>query len=130
MNDTSPSRLPRPDRGQRLRLRLRGSAVAAQLQAPTGDHDGDSPTDDDGRLRKWLLTGMRYVLPVVVVVCGLVIMALGSENDLEGGASIVSAGLAIYFLNWLYRIGVAGDRERDTEEAAREYFAQHGRWPS
>jgi hypothetical protein len=82
------------------------------------------------RRHRWLLTGIRYVLPVVVTVCGLVIMAFGSETDLEGGASIVSAGLAIYFVNWLYRIGVSGDRERDTEEAAREYFAQHGRWPS
>jgi hypothetical protein len=78
----------------------------------------------------WLLVGIRYVLPVVVTLCGLVFMALGGETDLEGGASLVSAGLAIYFLNWLYRIGVQGDRERDSEEAAREYFARHGRWPS
>jgi hypothetical protein len=58
-----------------------------------------------------------------------VVMAIGSENDLEGGAGIISAGLAIYFLNWLYRIGVSGDREREREEAAREYFSRHGRWP-
>jgi hypothetical protein len=56
-------------------------------------------------------------------------MALGSETDLEGGASIVSAGLAIYFLNWLFRIGVTGDRERDAEQAARDYYKRHGRWP-
>jgi fructose-specific phosphotransferase system IIC component len=80
-----------------------------------------------GRL---LLTGVRYVLPSVVVLAGTVVMALGSENDLEGGAGIVSAGLAIYFLNWLYRIGVAGDRERDDEEAARDYYTRHGRWPN
>ena len=43
-------------------------------------------------------------------------MALGSETDLEGGASIVSAGLAIYFLNWLFRMGAAGDDERDAED--------------
>jgi len=73
---------------------------------------------------------MRYVLPAVVTIAGLVIMALGGENNLEGGASIVSAGLAIYFLNWLFRIGAAGDRERDAEQAAREYFNRHGRWPS
>jgi hypothetical protein len=79
--------------------------------------------------RGWLLPGIRYVLPVVVVTAGLVVMALGSESDLEGGASIVSAGLAIYFVNWLYRIGASGDRERDTEDRAREYFARHGHWP-
>jgi hypothetical protein len=78
---------------------------------------------------RWLLVGMRYVLPAAIVIGGLVIMALGSENDLEGGASIVSAGLAVYFLNWLFRIGARGDREREDEQAAREYFARHGRWP-
>ena len=78
----------------------------------------------------WLLVGVRYLLPIVVVIAGLVAMAFGSEADLEGGAGLVSAGLAIYFLNWLFRIGAAGDRERDTEQAARDYYNEHGRWPS
>ena len=77
----------------------------------------------------WLLVGIRYVLPAAIVIAGIVIMALGSENDLEGGASIVSAGLAIYFINWLFRTGAAGDREREREDEAREYFDRHGRWP-
>jgi hypothetical protein len=81
------------------------------------------------RIIAWLLVGIRYVLPAAIVLAGLVIMALGSENDLEGGASIVSAGLAVYFLNWLFRIGARGDLERKDEDAAREYFARHGRWP-
>jgi fructose-specific phosphotransferase system IIC component len=81
------------------------------------------------RARSRLLIGIRYVLPAVVTIAGIIVMAFGSETDLEGGASIVSAGLAIYFLNWLFRIGVTGDRERDDERAAREYFKRHGRWP-
>jgi hypothetical protein len=81
------------------------------------------------RFRARLLIGIRYVLPAVVTVAGVVVMAFGSETDLEGGASIVSAGLAIYFLNWLFRIGVTGDRERDAEQAARDYYKRHGRWP-
>jgi len=72
---------------------------------------------------------VRYALPAVVVLAGLVIMSFGSETDLEGGASILSAGLAIYFINWLFRIGAAGDRDREREDAAREYFDEHGRWP-
>ena len=83
----------------------------------------------DRRPPAWLLTGIRYVLPALVTLAGLVIMAFGSETDLEGGASIVSAGLAIYFINWLFRIGADGDRERDDEAAARDYFDRHGRWP-
>jgi hypothetical protein len=79
--------------------------------------------------RPWSLVALRYVLPALVTLVGLVIMAMGSETDLEGGAAIVSAGLAIFFLNWLFRAGVAGDRDREAEDAARDYFDRHGRWP-
>ena len=89
-------------------------------------------TMNDGEPRRsasWLLIVVRYVLPAAVVLGGLIVMALGSEADLEGGASIVSAGLAIYAMNWLYRASVDGDLVRDEEEAARDYFEVHGRWP-
>jgi hypothetical protein len=72
---------------------------------------------------------LRYVLPAAVVLAGLIVMALGSESELEGGAGIVSAGIAIFFINWLFRAGADGERERDREDAAREYFDRHGRWP-
>ncbi len=72
---------------------------------------------------------LRYVLPAAVVLGGSIVMALGSEADLEGGGGIVSAGLAIFFINWLFRTGAAGDDEREREDAAREYFDRHGRWP-
>lgn len=76
-----------------------------------------------------LMVVVRYVVPGAVVLAGLIVMALGSEADLEGGAGIVSAGLAVYAMNWLYRVSVDGDRERDAEEAARDYLDRHGHWP-
>jgi hypothetical protein len=72
---------------------------------------------------------VRYVLPAIGVLAGLVVMALGGESNVEGGAGIVGASLAIYAMNWLYRASVNGDRERDAEEAARDYFDAHGYWP-
>ncbi len=72
---------------------------------------------------------LRYLLPAAGVIAGLIVMALGSEAELEGGAGIVGASLAIYAVNWLYRAGVEGDRERDREEAARLYLDKHGYWP-
>jgi hypothetical protein len=75
------------------------------------------------------LGALRYVLPGAVVIAGLIVMAFGSEADLEGGAGIVSAGLGIFLLNWLFRVGVAGERERDAEDGAREHFERYGRWP-
>jgi len=72
---------------------------------------------------------LRYVLPAAVVIAGIVVMSLGSESELEGGAGIISAGIAIFFINWLFRAGAAGERQRDREDEAREYFDRHGRWP-
>ena len=96
----------------------------ADLTPPT-----DSPRKRKSLWPSWLLDVLRYVLPALVVLGGLVVMSFGDENHLEGGAGIVSAGLAIYFVNWLFRAGVSGDREREAEEAARDYFERHGRWP-
>ena len=79
--------------------------------------------------RRWLLIGVRYVLPAAVIIAGIVVMSLGSETDLEGGSGIVSAGLAIILVNWLFRAGIAGERQREREDAAREYFDRYGRWP-
>jgi hypothetical protein len=72
---------------------------------------------------------VRYVLPGAVVLAGIVVMALGSEAELEGGAGIVSAGIAIFFINWLFRAGATGERQREDEDRARDYFDRHGRWP-
>ena len=94
--------------------------------------DARSSTEQDGsppEQARWLTVGLRYVLPGVVVLGGLIVMAFGSEADLEGGAGIVSAGLAVYAMSWLYRASVDGDRVREEEEAAREYYGAHGRWP-
>ena len=76
------------------------------------------------------MVAIRYVLPAATVLAGIVVMAMGTESDLEGGAGIVSAGLAIYFINFLFRLGAAGDREREHEDRAREHFDRHGRWPN
>jgi hypothetical protein len=89
----------------------------------------DQRAGETGEKRPASMALLRYVLPGVVVVAGIVVMALGSEADLEGGGGIVSAGLAIFFVNWLFRTGAAGDRERDAEDRAREYYDRHGRWP-
>jgi hypothetical protein len=76
-----------------------------------------------------LMIVVRYVLPAAVVLAGLILMALGGENNMEGGAGIVSAGLAVYAMNWLYRASFDDRRVRAEEEAARAYLTTHGHWP-
>ena len=88
-----------------------------------------SSSDLDLRTEHWAMGAVRYVLPALVVLAGVIVMGFGRDVDLEGGAGIISAGLAIYAMNWLYRTAVDGDRERDAEEAARRYLDEHGHWP-
>lgn len=73
---------------------------------------------------------VRYVLPAVLILAGFVLLAVGSSsNRWDGFAMCVGAGLAVLLLNAFIRIGAKGDRERDREEAARAYLAEHGHWP-
>jgi hypothetical protein len=73
---------------------------------------------------------VRYVLPAVIAVVGVLVLVFNRTlTGLEGFAMGIGVAGSILLLNVLYRIGVAGDRERDDEEAARVYFDEHGRWP-
>ncbi len=73
---------------------------------------------------------VRYWLPALVCLAGVAAMILGPvESRTEGGAAIVGAGLAIYLINVLFRIGATGDLERGDEQDARDYYLQHGFWP-
>ncbi len=71
---------------------------------------------------------VRWILPALICLGGLVAIAV-RPADAEGGAMIVGAGLSVWLLNLLYRVGVSGDRERDREDRAREFYDRHGRWP-
>jgi hypothetical protein len=73
---------------------------------------------------------VRTWLPVAIIVIGLaIILATRTETGAEGGGMLVAAGISVWLLNWFYRLGVRGDRERDREDRARSYFDAHGRWP-
>jgi hypothetical protein len=76
------------------------------------------------------MLAVRYLLPLALFLGGLVLLAIEPNSiGLEGLAMATGAALSVLFLNWLFRAGVRGDRERDDEEAARDYYAEHGRWP-
>jgi len=77
-----------------------------------------------------ILSFTRTWLPVIVVAVGVIVWLIDPSVDTaEGSAGIIGAGLAIWLLNILFRVGVKGDRERDEETEAREFFDRHGHWP-
>ena len=76
------------------------------------------------------MPAIRYGLPAALVVAGFVILfAADGSTRWDGWAMCVGAGLALLLLNVLFRYGARGDEERDAEEKAREYLAEHGHWP-
>ena len=73
---------------------------------------------------------IRYAVPTVVCVAAFVMFAvLPSPTNVAAGSALLGAGLAIGLMNLMFRVGAEGDEERRAEDAARDYFAQHGRWP-
>ena len=77
-----------------------------------------------------LLNVVRFGIPVVLVLAGLVVLVVGSGwLRYDGFALFVGAGLSVALLNVLFRLGASGDRERDDEERARVFLSEHGHWP-
>jgi hypothetical protein len=74
------------------------------------------------------VNAVRYGVPLALLIAGVVVAGT-SGSGVVAGAMFVSAATAVLLLNVLYRIGVAGDRDRDREEEARRFFDEHGRWP-
>ncbi len=76
------------------------------------------------------LRAVRYWLPVALVLAGIVsLFVIDSSDRFEAFAMLVGSGLSVALLNVLFRYGSRGDRERQAEDDAREYYAEHGRWP-
>jgi len=73
---------------------------------------------------------VRYLLPLVLFIAGWVVLFVADDSvRWDGWGMCMGAAGAILLLNVLFRVGAKGDQERDDEHAAREYYAEHGRWP-
>ena len=72
---------------------------------------------------------VRYGIPLVLFVAGVVVAATSGRIGMAAGAMFISAATAVLLLNVIYRIGVEGDKDRTREEDARRFFDEHGRWP-
>ena len=81
----------------------------------------------------------RIWLPVLIAACGVALIVAGhgsysnlaTTHSLESalGVSLIIVAIIVWMINWLYRLGVSSNRDRDEEERAREYFDRTGRWP-
>jgi ABC-type transport system involved in cytochrome bd biosynthesis fused ATPase/permease subunit len=84
-----------------------------------------------GKAARVLLTATRVWLPAAIAVVGIVAIVLGHGHTAVAGAGVVlvGIGLIVWMINWMFRMSVESNRDREREEEAREYFDRHGRWP-
>jgi protein-S-isoprenylcysteine O-methyltransferase Ste14 len=81
----------------------------------------------------------RLWLPLAIAVAGVVLIVIGHGrySDLANSRSLESAAgvalllvaLIVWMVNWMFRLSVRSNLDRDDEEAARVYFDRTGRWP-
>lgn len=89
----------------------------------------DQPQSENPRPSAWTIV-VRYGIGAVMVIAGFVMVVINPGGfGVDGFAMAVGGGLSVLLINWLFRLGVSGDREREREEEARRYFDEHGVWP-
>jgi protein-S-isoprenylcysteine O-methyltransferase Ste14 len=81
----------------------------------------------------------RVWLPVAIAVAGVVLLVIGhgsysdlaNTHSLESGAGVglLVVAVIVWMMNWLFRLSVRSNEEREEEERAREYFDRTGHWP-
>ena len=74
---------------------------------------------------------LRYVVPALVCVAGIVIVvATGGKNfGPDALSALFGAGGAIYLINAFLRMGGEGESQRDYEETHRLFLDRYGFWP-
>jgi protein-S-isoprenylcysteine O-methyltransferase Ste14 len=94
--------------------------------------------DEDG-FGAFLLAFTRIWLPALIAACGVVLIVLGhgsyssltNTHSVESGTGValIIVAIIVWMINWMYRLGVSSNEDREEEERAREYYDRTGRWP-
>jgi lysylphosphatidylglycerol synthetase-like protein (DUF2156 family) len=84
-------------------------------------------------VRHILLNVTRLWLPLGIAAAGVAAIVIGhgraSSATAAAGVALIIVALIVWMINWLFRMSIQSNREREQEERAREYFDRHGRWP-
>jgi protein-S-isoprenylcysteine O-methyltransferase Ste14 len=86
-----------------------------------------------------ILKFTRVWLPLAIAVAGIVLLVIGhgsysqlaNTHSLESaaGVGLLIVALIVWMLNWLFRLSLRSNEDREEEERAREYIDRTGEWP-
>jgi drug/metabolite transporter (DMT)-like permease len=87
-----------------------------------------------------MLTLTRIWLPLALALAGVVMIVIGGDRPallvqhegsaLSGiGVALLIVALIVWMLNWLFRLSIQSNRDREKEEEARTFFDRYGHWP-
>jgi hypothetical protein len=86
-----------------------------------------------------LLVATRIWLPLGIAVAGVALIVIGHGSlsqqsnthaiESGGGVALLIVAIIVWMVNWMFRLSVQSNRDREREEEAREYFDRHGHWP-
>lgn len=87
--------------------------------------------EEEARLRgSFAIRTVRYGIGGIMVLGGIIVLIIDPGGfGVDGFAMAVGGGLSVLLINFLFRLSVSGDRERESEEQARRFFDEHGFWP-
>jgi drug/metabolite transporter (DMT)-like permease len=99
----------------------------------------DDTDDQQLTFGRFVVGFTRVWLPLLIALLGVLLIALGhgsyselvNTHSLESatGVSLLIVAVIVWMINWMYRLGVSSNEDREEEERAREYFDRTGRWP-
>jgi hypothetical protein len=76
-----------------------------------------------------VVLAVRYGVPAALVVAGVILLLIGGSGPTGVGVVLLGGAVIVFGLNSFLRWSIAEQADRDREEAAREHFRAHGRWP-
>jgi hypothetical protein len=72
---------------------------------------------------------IRYGLPAAILLAGVIVILAGTGGVASAaGSFLIGVAVMVYLVNVLARLAIASQRDRDTEQQARDEFARSGRW--
>jgi len=77
-----------------------------------------------------VLAFVRYWVPGLMFLAGILILSFGDDSvRYDGFGLFCGAAIALAVFAQLIRLNTSGAGDREREEAARDYYTEHGRWP-